>query len=167
MAAPSAHDPDQALLARIAEIWNARAEGLISHMNLKIEEPRRDSVRIRMPFNPDFTADEEQTLIHGGILTALLDSAFGLANFLAVENVETMATLDLRVEYLRPAAARADVMVEAECYHQTRHVVFNSGRVWLDIPGRPEVARALAAFLVTRGEGMSFLEKLATGGPGA
>lgn len=167
MTEPTPHDPDQAVLARIAEAWNLRAEGLIAHMKLVIEEARRDRVRIRMPFNPDFTADEDQALIHGGILTALLDSAFGLANFLAVQNVETMATVDLRVEYLRPAASRADVIVEAECYRQTPHVAFNSGRVWFDTPDRPEVARAMAAFSITRGKGVSFLEQLATREPGA
>lgn len=154
------------LLERIARVWNNRAQGLIGHMRLEIESPRRDGVRIRMPFNPDFCSDEEQTMLHGGILTALLDSAFGLANFLAIEDVQTMATVDLRVEYLRPAQARADVIVEAECYRQTRHVAFNSGRVWFDTPERPEIASAMGAFSITRGEGAGLLEKLGTGGPG-
>ena len=72
-------------------------------MDLKIERADRQGVEIRMPFNPDFCLDEEGTMLHGGVLTALLDSAFGLANFLAIEDVQTMATLDLRVDYLRPA----------------------------------------------------------------
>ena len=61
----------------------------------------------RIPFNPDFCVDSDQTLLHGGILTALLDSVFGLENFVAIEGVSTMATPDLRVDYLRPAHSRA------------------------------------------------------------
>lgn len=82
-------------------------------MDLKIECADRRGVQIRMPFNPVFCLDEEGTILHGGVLTTLLDSAFGLANFLAIDNVQTMATLDLRVDYLRPASSRADVIVLA------------------------------------------------------
>lgn len=63
-----------------------------------------------------------------------------------------MATLDLRVDYLRPARSRADVMVRAECYRQTRHIAFNSGTVWFDEPNRAEVARGTASFALMRGE---------------
>jgi len=152
-------------LAQIASIWNARALGLIAEMDLRIENVAQDGVEIRMPFNPDFCADDEGILLHGGILTALLDSAFGLANFLAIDNVENMATVDLRVEYLRPAQSRADVIVFAECYRHTRHVAFNSGRIWFDTPGLPEVARGFAAFSITRGK-TSLLDKMNTMGPG-
>ncbi len=90
-------------MERIAQMWNARGSGLITHMALDIEEVSSAGVRVRMPFNPDFCVDKDQTLLHGGILTALLDSVFGLANFVAIDGVSTMATLDLRVDYLRPA----------------------------------------------------------------
>ena len=158
-------DTTTAKLAQIATIWNERALGLISEMDLKIEKAEATGVEIRMPFNPDFCVDNEGTMLHGGILTALLDSAFGLANFLAIENVENMATVDLRVEYLCPAQSRADVVVFAECYRQTRHVAFNSGRVWFDTPGLPEIARGFAAFSITRGK-TSLLDKMKTMGPG-
>ncbi|MBV1896389.1 MAG: PaaI family thioesterase [Rhodobacteraceae bacterium] len=152
MAETDANTNAEEKLEQIASLWNSRGRGLITEMDLKIEKAARDGVRLRMPFNPDFCADDEATLLQGGILTALLDSAFGLANFLAIEDVENMATLDLRVEYLRPAQSRADVIVFAECYRQTRHVTFNSGRVWFDTPGLPEVARGFASFSITRGE---------------
>ena len=118
-----------------------------------------------MPFNPGFCLDEEGTMLHGGVLTALLDSAFGLANFLAIEDVQTMATLDLRVDYLRPASSRADVIVFAECYRQTRHIAFGSGKIWFDTRDCEEVARGSATFALTRGKG-SLLDKMNIGGPG-
>jgi uncharacterized protein (TIGR00369 family) len=105
-----------------------------------------------MPFNPDFCVDRDQTLLHGGILTALLDSVFGLANFIAIQGVSTMATLDLRVDYLRPAHSRADIFVRAHCYRQTRHIAFNSGNIWFDGHEDAEIARGSASFALTRGE---------------
>ena len=89
-------------------------------MNLKIEKVAIDGVLVRMPFNPSFCADEVKTLLHGGVLTALLDSVFGLANFVAIDGISSMATLDLRVDYLRPAKSRADVMVRAESGSMSR-----------------------------------------------
>lgn len=158
-------DHDAERLAHIANLWSSRALGLISRMNVQIEEATRDGVTIRMPFNPDFCADAEATLLHGGVLTALLDSAFGLANFLAIDDVETMATLDLRVEYLRPAQSRADVLVFANCYRHTRFVAFGSGRIWFDGASKDEIARGMATFVLTRGN-RSLLDKFNTMGPG-
>lgn len=106
-------------------------------------------VLMKMPFNPVFCSDEESTRVHGGILTSLLDSAFGFANMVATDQIETMATLDLRVDYLRPATARTDLNVFAECYRATRHVAFMSGRAWFD--GGEDVARGTASFAIVRG----------------
>ena len=143
---------DQRNLAQIAKMWNHRGRGLITEMNLKIEKVAIDGVLVRMPFNPSFCTDEDKTLLHGGVLTALLDSVFGLANFVAIDGISSMATLDLRVDYLRPAKSRADVMVRAECYRQTRHIAFNSGSIWFDEPDQAEVARGTASFALTRGK---------------
>ncbi|MBC7140491.1 MAG: PaaI family thioesterase, partial [Defluviimonas sp.] len=71
-------DITQEKMDQIAELWNARGEGLITHMALDIRKVSAEGVLVRMPFNPDFCVDSDQTLLHGGILTALLDSVFGL-----------------------------------------------------------------------------------------
>jgi uncharacterized protein (TIGR00369 family) len=154
---------DQRNLAQIAKMWNHRGRGLITEMNLKIEKVAIDGVLVRMPFNPSFCTDEEKTLLHGGVLTALLDSVFGLANFVAIDGISSMATLDLRVDYLRPAKSRADVMVRAECYRQTRHIAFNSGSIWFDEPDQAEVARGTASFALTRGK-TSIFDAMTKGG---
>lgn len=139
-------------LSQVARMWDHGERGLIAEMGLRIEKVSKQEVLVRMPFDPRFCADESETLLHGGVMTALLDSVFGLANLVAIEDVSTMATLDLRVDYLRPAKSRADVMVRAECYRYTRHVAFNTGVVWFDEPDQAEVARGSAAFALVRGD---------------
>ncbi len=153
---------DSVSMDRLAQLWSRRAKGLIAEMNLQIEEATYSGVTIRMTFNPNFCVDEEETLLHGGALTALLDSAFGLANLMAIGDVQTMATLDLRVEYLRPAQTRADVLVSAECYRQTRHIAFCSGKVWHDGAAADEIARGSATFALTRGKSglLEMMEKM-------
>ncbi len=123
---------------------------MIAEMELKVIKADVNDVLLKMPFNKDFCADAAGELLHGGILTALMDSAFGLANFLAVPKLQATATLDLRVEYLRPAKSQADVMVFAECYRQSRHIVFNRGSVWFDGDKENEIAVGYATFALTR-----------------
>ena len=113
-------------MEQIAQMWNARGKGLIKHMALQIEEVSTEGVRVRMPFNPEFCVDADQTRLHGGILTALLDS-------------------------LRPARSRADVIVRAHCFRETRHIAFNSGNVWFEGHEAAEIARGTASFALTRG----------------
>lgn len=146
----------------IVQVWNARGEGLVSHMALDIQKVSAEGVLVRMPFNPDFCVDSEQTRLHGGILTALLDSVFGFANLISIESMSAMATLDLRVDYLRPAHSRADIFVRAHCYRQTRHIAFNSGNIWFDGHEDEEIARGTATFAITRG-GTSLIEAMAKG----
>ena len=153
---------EKAKMEQLARLWNSRGKGLITHMALQIEDVSNSGVRVRMPFNPDFSVDQDQTLLHGGILTALLDSVFGLANFVAIEGISTMATLDLRVDYLRPAHSRADVIVRAHCFRQTRHIAFNSGSIWFDGYEDAEIARGTASFALTRGD-ISLFEAMAKG----
>ncbi|WP_111733638.1 PaaI family thioesterase [Roseovarius amoyensis] len=139
-------------MEQIAQIWNARGDGLITHMALDIEDVSNEGVQVRMPFNPDFCVDSDQTLLHGGILTALLDSVFGLANFVSIEGVSAMVTLDLRVDYLRAARSRSDVIVRAHCFRKTRHIAFNAGSIWFDGHEDAEIARGTASFALTRGD---------------
>lgn len=145
----------QQQVEQIAQLWIAQRKGLISHMALDLEEVSVEHVQVRMPFNPNFCVDSDQTLLHGGILTALLDSVFGLANFVAIDGISTLATLDLMVDYLRPAASRADVIVRGICYRQTRHIAFNSGSIWFDGHEGSEIARGSASFALTRGDASS------------
>lgn len=143
---------DEERRQRFVHDWLNRGRGLIPRMNLHVEQAGPEGVRVRMPFDPEFCLDAAATLLHGGVLTALLDSVFGLANFLAIPGLQSMATLDLRVDYLRPAQSRADILVQARCYHETRHVAFDTGRVWFDGSSDAEVARGTASFALVRGE---------------
>ena len=43
-------------MEQIAQMWNARGKGLITHMALDIEKVSTEGVRVRMPFNPDFAS---------------------------------------------------------------------------------------------------------------
>jgi acyl-coenzyme A thioesterase PaaI-like protein len=59
------------------------------------------------------------------------------------------ATLDLRIDYMRPAAPRTGVICEAHCYKLTRSVGFVRAEAW-DVDRSDLIATAQAAFILNR-----------------
>ena len=76
--------------------------------------------------NMEEKRDPDTGVIHGGVLTAVLDNASGMAVPRAQlsEAQRAIATLDLRIDYMRPAKPLEDLLVEAECYQLTRAIAF-------------------------------------------
>lgn len=100
---------------------------------------------MRLPWRAELVGDPEREILHGGVITSLLDT-LGAAAVIA-RGLAVQATLDLRVDYLRPAAARLDLTAEAECYRHTRHIAFVRGVCHQGDPERP-VANLTATFVL-------------------
>lgn len=75
-------------------------------LGLKVEVAEKDFIRVRVPFKNDFVGDVRRNRWHGGIIATVMDSvggAIGVANFTGPK--DRLATIDLRVDYLRGAEA--------------------------------------------------------------
>jgi uncharacterized protein (TIGR00369 family) len=107
-----------------------------------------DRVRIRVPWREDLVGDPETGVLSGGLVTTLLDHVGGLAVWIALGRFEAIATLDLRVDYMRAATARRDLVAEARCYHLTRSVAFVRAWAFEDSPDDP-VAAAQSAYILS------------------
>lgn len=103
--------------------------------------------RMRQPYRVELLGDAERGLIHTAVQITLVDSAFGVAVFSALGAQESIATLDLRVDYHRPAVAGADLYALAQVERVTRQVVFVSGRVWQGEDPDKATAVARASFM--------------------
>ena len=68
---------------------------------------------IRIPTRDALIGDPNRPALHGGVLSALADAAGGLAIFSALPRGDTTSTVDLRIDYLRPAQVDADLVAEA------------------------------------------------------
>lgn len=96
--------------------------------------------------------DPETQVIASGVVTALIDHTCGLAINSAMDQMAPIATLDLRIDYLRPAAPQTGVTAEAHAYRITRTVGFVRAEAW-DVERGDLVATAQAAFMLnTRGQ---------------
>ena len=113
-------------------------------------EPSRGS--IFTPWREELVGDPDTGVIAGGVITALLDHVCGLA--VTSRSLEggflSTATLDLRIDYMRAATPRADIIAEAHCYKLTRSVAFVRAHAYDGDPADP-IATAQAAFILKRG----------------
>ena len=82
----------------------------------------------KAPYQAETIGDVETGIIHGGVVTALLDNVSGVSVIAALTEMKSTATLDLRIDYMRPAEIGRDIFAEAKCYHMTRTVAFT--RAW-------------------------------------
>ena len=103
---------------------------------------------LSLPARPEWVGDPGRGLLHTGVLTVLADSTCGLAVGAAMAERAPYATLDLRMDWLRPAGPDHDVHCEAHCYRITRSVAFVRGEVWQADRSLP-IATVQATFMLS------------------
>ena len=61
--------------------------------------------------------------------------------------MQPIATLDLRIDYLRPAEPGQDVIAVATCHHMSKNVAFVRATAFHDPDGEP-IATAVGTFML-------------------
>src|ERR1700761_1338611 len=77
-----------------------------------------------LPYRPAFIGDIKTGVLHGGVVTAMLDESCGMAVQLALDGTQAIATLDLRIDYQKPATPGLDIKAHSVCYRVTRSIAF-------------------------------------------
>lgn len=118
-------------------------------LGFRVTKIEKGHVWGRQPYKDKLIGDIERGIIHGGVITTFLDNLCGPAVGSKLDEMRFVATLDLRIDYMRPAEPGRDILGEAECYHLTRSVGFC--RAWAYHESRDKViATAAAAFAINK-----------------
>lgn len=103
-------------------------------------------ITLALPFKPELIGDPFSRVVHSGVVTTLADMAGAMAIFARLRERETVATLDLRVDYLRPALPDLPLYCQSECYRLTSQIAFTRSSVYQADPNKP-VAHAVATYM--------------------
>ncbi|WP_112381573.1 MULTISPECIES: PaaI family thioesterase [Sphingomonas] len=107
-----------------------------------------DWAELALPYDPALVGDPESGVIASGPIITIMDMATSLAVWLKRGRFVAHATLDLRVDYLRPATPGATVIGHGECYRVTHSIAFVRGQAHDGNPDDP-VAHVTGTFMTT------------------
>lgn len=103
------------------------ASGHSGWLGLTYADHGDDWVELELPWREDLLGDDGQKVLASGPILSLMDMASGLAIWRTMNEFRAIATLDLRVDYVRPARERSAVFGRSQCYRLTRSAAFVRG----------------------------------------
>ena len=98
-------------------------------------------------FRPELVGDPKRGVLHGGVVTTLIDATAGTAVYAAIPEGTSLATLDMRIDYLKPAEPDKRLYASAELYRLTRRIAFVRASAYQDEPEN-QVAHCAASFMI-------------------
>lgn len=146
------HDtPDDAGRQQILELLPLFFGGGVPHneaLGMQLLGVEGDDVSVMLPYADFLVGNPETGVLHGGVVTTLIDATCGAAVLVKLRRMVRVATLDLRIDYLRPARPGKDLVARAVCYKTTRSVAFVRALAH-DGDGADPVASAQGTFIIT------------------
>src|SRR3569833_2710697 len=109
-----------------------------------------DWVELALPYNTNLIGDVDSGVIASGPILTMMDKAPSLAVWTRHGIFVPHATLDLRIDYLRPAPPLLSVICYGECYRITRSIAFVRGQAHDGDPADP-LAHVAGTFMAPEG----------------
>ncbi|MES2989196.1 MAG: PaaI family thioesterase [Pseudomonadota bacterium] len=109
-----------------------------------------DWAELILPYDAKLIGDPASGVLASGPILALMDMATSVSVWLKADAFVPHATLDLRIDYLRPATPGKTVIGRGECYRITRSISFVRGQAHDGDPSDP-LANVAGTFMATEG----------------
>lgn len=122
----------------------------VREIGVRVTSIGPDGITVEADQQARFVGDPETGIIHGGIITVLLDTVSGISVYTAINRFVPIATLDLRIDYLKPARPKTAIVAHAHCFKATRNVAFSRGIAYQDSADDP-IAHSMGTFMLSTG----------------
>jgi uncharacterized protein (TIGR00369 family) len=119
-------------------------------LGFEVVSMKAGTVIAKIPYNPELVGDPVSGVFHGGVVTSMLDTTGGAAVLSALGLPMPIATLDLRIDYLRPSTPGQALFARVECYKKTHHVGFTRGIAYNGDADDPVASMAATYMLRTQ-----------------
>lgn len=117
-------------------------------LGLRYHAHGEDWVELALPYAPGLVGDPDSGVLASGPILTMMDTATSLAVWTRLGRFRPHATLDLRIDYLRPATPGRTVIGRGECYRITRSISFVRGQAHDGDPADP-LAHVAGTFMFT------------------
>jgi uncharacterized protein (TIGR00369 family) len=137
----SGFDP-KAFMAFVDKVGHGAAVGIVYH------DHGPDWAELAMDYDEKLIGVTDSGILASGPIVSLMDMATSVAVWMKLGRFRHQATMDLRVDYLRPARPGRRIGGRGECYRTTRSIGFARGIAHDGDPEDP-VAHVAATFMFT------------------
>lgn len=146
-AAPAAEQFDPAHFNPESFFRLARTVGHGRALGIDYHASGEDWVELKLPWAPKLVSLPGSGVIATGAVVSLVDTCSGMSIWQKLGRFRVAVTLDLRLDYLRPAAQGETVIAHCQCTKITRRVAFVRGLAHGGDPARP-IAHSAATFVL-------------------
>lgn len=121
---------DKTRMDRVSRFINTLNQA--RELGLSVVNAGEGYLTLCLPYSERIIGNPVTGVIHGGAITTLMDTASGSVTLCALDEFELCPTLDLRVDYMRPADPGRPVYARAEAYRVTRNIIFTRCEAYQD-----------------------------------
>lgn len=140
-AKPASFDPE-----RFFEL--ARRVGHGMALGLEYRASSDNWMELCLPWREELVGVPETGVLASGAIVSLIDTASGGSVWMTLGHFVPIVTLDLRLDYMRPALKGETVIARCECVKLTRQIAFIRGVAHGGDPERP-IAHSAATFMLS------------------
>ena len=127
----------------------ARKIGHGRALGLEYRDSGDNWAELALPWREELVGVPETGVLATGAIVSLIDTASGTAVWVSLDKFVPIVTVDLRLDYLRPAVKGETIVARCECVKLTRRIGFVRGTAHGGDEARP-IALSAATFMLNR-----------------
>ena len=127
----------------------ARKIGHGRALGLQFRDSGDNWAELALPWREELVGVPETGVLASGAIVSLIDTASGTSVWVTLDRFIPILTVDLRIDYLRPAAKGETIIARCECVKVTRRIAFVRGVAHGGDEERP-IALSAATFMINR-----------------